>query len=223
MIRKKFFDMSQPVFHNCPGWPTYEMTNVRYEAVYPIDMFNAERIDMNIHTGTHLDAPFHFYPEGKTIDEMPLDLFQGEAVIVNLDGIINPKEGITDKHFEKYSALIGKDSIVALNTGWYKKRSLTSEYSHDWPYLSYEGAKWLVEKGIKGVCIDCLSIGGWYEGTGRPAHEVLLSAEVWILEEIVFPTEILEYETFYLMCFPLKLQGFSGSPTRAVGMIKYEE
>ena len=54
---KKFYDLSQPVYDHCPGWPTYEPTVVRYEATYEKDRFNAEQIRLNSHTGTHLDAP----------------------------------------------------------------------------------------------------------------------------------------------------------------------
>jgi kynurenine formamidase len=75
---KKFFDLSQPVFEKCPGWPTYEMTTFRYEAFYPNDGYTAEQITMNSHTGTHVDAPFHFDPSGKTIDEFSVDTFCGE-------------------------------------------------------------------------------------------------------------------------------------------------
>lgn len=56
----KFYDLSQPVYDHCPGWPTYEPTVVKYEASYDKDRFNAEQIRLNSHTGTHLDAPFHF-------------------------------------------------------------------------------------------------------------------------------------------------------------------
>ena len=79
---KKFYDLSQPVFDHCPGWPTYEPTTVRYEACYEKDRFNAEQIRLNSHTGTHLDAPFHFYPDGTTIDQMDVSLFQGNAVMI---------------------------------------------------------------------------------------------------------------------------------------------
>ena len=58
----KFYDLSQPVYDHCPGWPTYEPTVVKYEASYDKDRFNAEQIRLNSHTGTHLDAPFHFFP-----------------------------------------------------------------------------------------------------------------------------------------------------------------
>lgn len=61
----KFYDLSQPVYDHCPGWPTYEPTVVKYEASYDKDRFNAEQIRLNSHTGTHLDAPFHFSPTAR--------------------------------------------------------------------------------------------------------------------------------------------------------------
>ena len=215
----KFYDLSQPVYDHCPGWPTYEPTTVRYEACYEKDRFNAEQIRLNSHTGTHLDAPFHFFPEGITIDRMDVSLFQGDAVIVDLRGRIVPKEGIQAAAFEPYADRIQSGTIVLLATGWGPKRSFDQEYMYDWPYLTGEAAEWLKAKGIKGVGIDAMSMGGWYDGTGRPCHEALLSAGIWILEELVFPDELVERGECYLPAYPIKLQGFSGAPARAVAAV----
>ena len=190
---KKFYDLSQPVYDHCPGWPTYEPTVVRYEATYEKDRFNAEQIRLNSHTGTHLDAPFHFFPQAK--------------------------QGIDASHLEPYADKIHEGSIVLFDTGWNEKRSFDKEYTNDWPYLTGEGAEWLKVKGIKGVGIDTLSMGGWYEGTGRPCHEALLSGGIWILEEISIPDELAKLESCYLMAFPIKLKGFSGGPARAVAAV----
>ncbi|MDR2479916.1 MAG: cyclase family protein, partial [Treponema sp.] len=89
------------------------------------------------------------------------------------------------------------------------------EYYHDWPYLSQEGAEILLAKGVKGVGIDAMSMGGWYEGTGRPCHEVLLGNGVWLVEELFFPEELMAHLACTFTAVPLKLQGFGGSPTRA--------
>lgn len=215
----KFFDLSQPVYDHCPGWPTYEPTVVKYEAIYDQDKFNAEQIRLNSHTGTHLDAPFHFYPDGTTIDEMDVELFQGDAVIVDLRNVIQPKQGIAISHLEPYADKILPGTIVLFATGWGVKRSFTHEYQYDWPYLTGEAAQWLKEKGVKGVGIDALSMGGWYEGTGRPCHEALLSGGIWILEEINIPAELVNRGSCYLMTFPIRLKGFSGAPARAVAAI----
>lgn len=214
---EKILDLSQPVYHNCPGWPTYRMVNVEYEALYPLDGFTAERIDMNVHTGTHLDTPFHFYPDGKTVEQIPVERFVGDAVPLDLFDI-DPAEPIGIKHLEPFAEKVKPNDIVLLCTGWSEKRGYTNEYYYKWPFLSREGAEWLVEKQVKGVGIDGLSIGGWGEGNGAPPHEVLLSNEIWPLEELNLTKELLEEERWFLTAFPLKLKGFGGAPVRAVAM-----
>ena len=166
---KKFYDLSQPVYDHCPGWPTYEPTVVRYEATYEKDRFNAEQIRLNSHTGTHLDAPFHFFPDGKTIDQLDVSLFQGNAVIVDLRGIIQAKQGIDASHLEPYADKIHEGSIVLFDTGWNEKRSFDKEYTNDWPYLTGEGAEWLKVKGIKGVGIDTRAWAAGMKALGGPA------------------------------------------------------
>jgi len=215
----KFFDLSQPVYEKCPGWPTYEKTSFRYEASYTKDGYTAEQITMNSHTGTHVDAPFHFDPLGVTVDELPVEAFCGETVILDLRKRIQAKEGISPVHLEPFAEKIKAGRIVILNTGWGPKRGFSEEYFHDWPYLSREGAEWLLKRKVKGVGIDGISMGGWYEGTGRPCHEVLLPAKIWLLEELIIPDALMEYESCWLFAFPIKLKGFSGAPVRAVAAV----
>ena len=215
----KIFDLTQPVYSSCPGWPTYKETTVTHETVVGVEGYTSEIIRMNTHTATHLDAPFHFFPDMKTIDQIPLDKFIGKAVIVNLTGV-SGCYAIGVKDLLPYEDLITEGKIVLLCTGWYKNRGFSKEYYKAWPYLSGEGAKWLLDKGVKGVGIDGMSMGGWYEGTGRPCHEILLSNEVWLLEELTFPDEVLEYKEVELHAVPLKLLGCGGSPCRAYAIVE---
>lgn len=216
---KEIYDLSQPVYDKCPGWPTHEMPDVTYEDIYHKDQVNTEIITLNTHTGTHLDAPFHFDPSGRTIYQLPVEWFQGNAILVDLRGQLGLAEGITVAHLAPYADKIAPGDIVLLCTGWGPKRGFTDEWYKDWPYLTGEGAQWLKDKGVKGVGTDGMSMGGWYEGTGRPCHEILLPAEIWILEEILIPDALMEHENCYLMAFPIKWQGFSGAPARAVAMV----
>lgn len=215
----KVFDLSQNLYSSCPGWPTYQETVIKHETVVGIQGYTSERLDLNTHTATHLDAPFHFYPEGKTIDEIPLERFIGRAVILNLEGC-EACHAITAEDMLPWKEKIKRDGIVLLYTGWCKKRGFSREYYNDWPYLSGEGAEWLLEQGVKGVGIDGMSMGGWHEGTGRPCHEVLLSRGVWLLEELDFPEEVLQYQDVMLHCAPLKLTGCGGSPCRAYAIVE---
>lgn len=218
MVIKKIIDLSQPVFHNCPGWPTYGMASVSYEAIYPKDGYTAERITLNAHTGTHIDAPFHFFPDGKTIDEFPVETFQGEAVAVNLFGIA-AETAIGVDHLNKYEDKIKPGDIVLLCTGWGMKRGYSREYYFEYPYLSRQGAEWLLDKKVKAVGIDAMSVGGCRAESGVPPHEVLLGNDIWLLEELYITEELFESERWYLCAYPIKLRGFSGAPVRAVAML----
>lgn len=215
----KIIDLTQPIYNACPGWPTYGETTVTHETLVGIHGYTSEIVRLNTHTATHLDAPFHFFPELATIDQLPLEKFVGTAVIVNLSGI-GACHPIGVEDLLPYESKITEGSIVLLCTGWYKKRGYTKEYYNDWPYLSESGAEWLLQKGVKGVGIDGMSMGGWYEGTGRPCHEVLLSKGVWLLEELCFSDEVLSYEEVELHAVPLKLTGCGGSPCRAYAVVE---
>ena len=214
----KIFDLSQPIYNSCPGWPTYQETTVTHETVVGIQGYTSEILKMNTHTATHLDAPFHFFPEKDTIDRVPIDKYIGKAIIINLTGV-EPCYAIGSKDIIPYEDKIKEGCIVLFCTGWQKKRGFSKEYYNDWPYLSGEGAEWLLNKGVKGVGIDGMSMGGWHEGTGRPCHEILLSNDVWLLEELNFPDEVLQYEEVELHAVPLKLYGCGGAPCRAYAIV----
>lgn len=213
---KKILDLSQPIYHMCPGWPTYELTNINMEGYHAANGYNAERLNFNAHTGTHLDAPYHFYPDGKTVEQMDIRLFQGKGVPVDLREIHTM--AIKPEHLEPYADKIGQDDIVLLYTGWAQKRGFNKEYLFEWPYITKEAAEWLVEKKVKCVCIDGLSAGGWPEGTGAPPHLVFLDAGVVIVEELYMDAELFTEDEWFVTAFPMKLQGCGGAPCRVVAM-----
>lgn len=215
----KIIDMTQTLYHNCPGWFAYANAEIGHETVVGVQGYTSERLNINTHTATHLDAPSHFYPGLDTIDKMPLEKFVGKAIIVDMTGV-EPDYGITPKDLEAYESLMEKDCIVLINTGWCKKRGYGEEYYKMWPYLTGEGAKWCRERGAKGVGIDSMSLGAY--SNGRPAHSELLPYGVWIIEEVNFPDEIKEYKTVNFVSVPLKLEASGGSPTRAYAIVDNE-
>jgi len=212
----KILDLSQPIFHNCPAWPTYKPTNIDYEAQHVTHGYLAERINFNSHTGTHLDAPRHFFPEGTTVDKMELSDFQGRGVVINLKDMGSPSIGA--EQLAPFEDLLNKGDIAVLYTGWGEKRAMTAEYMYEWPYITEDGAQWLVDRGVKMICIDGMSAGGWPEGTGAPPHNVLLKHGVVIVEELYMDDALLEEDEWYIVAFPIKLQDFGGAPCRVVAM-----
>lgn len=212
----RFTDLSQPLYHGCPGWPEYEPMTLRRDFMTGYQGFNAETVKMNTHTGTHVDAPFHFFDEGATIEQLPLEAFAGEAVFIDLRGI-EADTPIGRAELEPYASTLKEGDIAILTTGWSGKRDHTKEFLTAWPYLDADGAQLLVDAGVKGVGIDTISVGGWGSPEkGRPCHEVILGAGKFIVEELKVPESLLGGGRYFFSAFPILLSGCGGAWARAV-------
>jgi arylformamidase len=174
------------------------------------DSSNVSEIRLGSHTGTHLDPPFHFLDEGATADDLPLDLMMGEATVADLRGTAGP---IGPDELDSLS-LPGKATRLLLRTD---NSSLWATGPGAFPdtyvCVSPEGARWVVDQGIRLIGIDFLSIE--VRGApGHPTHRTLLEAGVVILEGLDLSG--VEPGEYTLVCFPLKIAGGDGAPTRAV-------
>lgn len=213
---KRILDLTQPLHHNCPGWPDYELPRFELRFNTATHGFNAEWIALMTHTATHVDVPYHFYAQGATIEQVPIDRFIADAVPVDLWSK-HPDDAITDEDLEPYTDRVRSGDVVLLGTGWSARRGFTREYVYQWPYLSARGAEWLRDRGVKGVGIDGLSVGGWGSPEkGRPPHEVLLSAGIWLVEELNITRELYALERWRIYCLPMLLSGCGGAPARVV-------
>jgi kynurenine formamidase len=212
----KIWDLSQPVSHDGPGWAEYDPPVIRHNYRREVEGFNAETIEMNVHTGTHVDVPFHFDDAGATIDQMPPDAFAGPALFIDLRERVEPASEIGPKQLEGRLDQLREGDFAILVTGWGDKRGITEEFEKRWPYLGGEGARLLLDHGVRGVGIDALSIGGW-GGTdvGEPSHTALLGAGKVIVEELHIPEELIARRAFFT-AFPILLAGCGGAPARAV-------
>jgi len=211
----QFFDLSQPLFDDCPNCHVHPPVRLPRTADHPQDGWRMEEFHMASHTGTHLDAPLHKIAGGASIDILPLETFAGEQTILDLTHLA-PGHPIGPADLERAGESSGR--ILLLNTGWGHKRAKTDEWLHRSPYLSPAGAEWIVENGVRAVGIDHFSIGG----TGpdnEPTHEILLGSGVWVIEELCFREGWREFARgANFMALPLLVPGFSGSPCRAVLM-----
>lgn len=216
---KKIIDLTQTMYHNNPGYFPYELVEFKLEKIHARDGYTSERVAFNTHTATHFDAPKHHFPDGMGIDEMPVEWFVGSAVPVDAFDI-EPHGQIGLEILEKYDDIVKEDDIILLCTGYAYKRDWTKDYCDNWPYLSNEGSDWMVDKGVKGVAIDVMSIGGPRDGEAKYQHELFLSNNIWIGEELFLPRELLEHERWTFIALPLKLQGCSGAPGRAIAILE---
>ncbi len=212
----RFIDLSQPIYDagpNCPGHPPV-VSEIR--ADHPEIGWRLELLTMAAHTGSHLDAPFHKLAEGKTIDQMPLEVFAGSAHLADLRGI-EPRASI---NAETLSAKLPddlEDAIILIATGWGDKRGKNETWLREAPNLMPEAAEWLVAHKVRGVGIDHWGISGSNAENDPVVHTILLSQGIWIAEDLRFPEEVYRLpmpQNF--MALPINLQGHSGAWCRPV-------
>jgi arylformamidase len=212
----KVYDLSQPTFHNSPQWPEYEPTVVNLRYTLAFNGFNAERVELTTHSGTHMDVPFHFIQDGATIDRMPLERLMGPATILDLTGKA-PGSVISAADLERCDEAIAADEIILIKTGWGLKRASSEEYLKKWPYLDQSAAEYLVSRNVRGVGTDGLSIGGIGDyARSRAPHIPLLKAEKFIIEDMLIPDDLAMDKRYFLCAFPILLKGAGAAWVRPV-------
>jgi arylformamidase len=172
----------------------------------PVTLMEIQIID---HVGTHVDAPLHFVAHGKTIDKMPLNATTGRARVIE----IKDKKAITLKELEPYNLRRGERILFkTLNSARCYK---TDEFIEDYVYFSTEVAKYLVERGVRAVGLDYLSIGTPKDRDNlHDTHQILLDAGVYIIEGINL--DKVKPGRYELVCLPLLIEKGDAAPARAM-------
>ena len=173
--------------------------------------FQIGRIEMVANTGTYIDAPFHRYVDGKDLSQFDLES------IANLNGLVFQADpgtrAITADLFHDRD-LTGK--AVLVHTGWDRHWS-TGQYFEEHPFLSRESAEYLKSSGAALVGIDSLNIDDNTDGT-RPAHTILLGAEIPIVEHLCNLGSLPE-TGFKFFAVPAPVKGMGSFPIRAFALI----
>lgn len=216
---KKIYDLSLPLYHNCPGWPGLPLAEVQKSHFQPQEVFTVEKVTAHTHTGTHADAPIHFFEDAESIDKIDVSEWIGEGVVVDVSGKA-PKAQITYEDLEKAGKHVKKGDIIALRTGYAKYFGYNQNYLKDWPAINDEAAKWIVERGVKLVGCDTIGIESYYfpEGAGK-AHRTLLGAKICIVEGLNLEEIAKQGDRRWMFCWlPVLIKGAGGSFVRAVAM-----
>jgi len=203
------FDISIGIDENLPLWPGDPELRLQWAAnIEQGDLVNLTELSMGIHTGTHIDAPLHFLPNGKPIDSLSLNVFVGEAQVVAIPQDVN---------LITVDILQDVCEINAARILFKTKNSQlweTSKFQQDYVALEASAAQWLVDQGVQLVGIDYLSIAPFKDPA--PTHEILLSNDVVIVESLDLRS--VEPGLYTLICLPLKLVGREAAPARAILM-----
>jgi arylformamidase len=199
-------DISVPLHDGLPVWPGGADFSVEQMSTERGDDANVSVLNCDLHAGTHIDAPLHFIEGGKSVDRIALDILCGPVFVSDLTGV----DEITESDLASVPMPEGTERLLfkTRNSGLWKDRL----FDPDYVALTEDGARWVVEKGIRLVGIDYLSIQPYNDEPS--VHRILLGAGVVVLEGLNL-TDALP-GLYDLICLPLKLLGAEGAPARAI-------
>jgi len=206
--KKPWIDISVPVKDAMVHWPSDPPVSIkRVEDIEEGDAANLSVISMGAHSGTHVDAPLHFIKEGNGIDNIPLDTVIGRARVIEIRDpeSINPEE-LLPHHIRRGERILFKTRNSS--SAWQ-----TDVFVEDFVFISDAAAGFLVERGVRLIGIDYLSVGSFKHG-GSYVHKTLLGGGIWIIEGLnlsnVTPGK------YDLICLPLRIVAGDGAPARAI-------
>lgn len=197
--------------------------------------YAANRYEAAEHGGTHMDAPIHFDIRGETVEKVGIDRLMGPVVVVNVEDRVGsiPDYEVMPEDFQSFEARHGAipaDSIVLIRTGYSRFWSDPARYlgtaergegaisKLHFPGLSGAGARWLItQRQVRAVGLDTASIDPG-SSTRFESHRRLAAANVPIFENLKALAE-LPATGAYLMALPMKIEGGSGAPLRALAWI----
>lgn len=192
----KIYDISQEVF-NCEVFPgdiaPEKEENLRMERG---DLYNLTSFRMCAHNGTHIDAPFHFYQDGKTVEELSLEKLIGFCYVVEHHGIVRTEDARRILEISK------KDNSEAMKRILFKGAAV----------VLAEAASVFADAGIELLGVESQSVGP--EEAPMEVHKILLGADVVLLEGIRLNG--VEEGVYFLNAAPLSLAGSDGAPCRAI-------
>ncbi len=214
----RVIDLSQEISPDMQVFPSYPKPTFVPWTRLGIHPFESEAIFLVTHTGTHVDAPCHFVKKAKEMHQIQPDALLHEGVLLDLTHK-KPKEYIRSedlKEAEKKSgAAVKENDVVLIRTAW--DRNLGKpEYLTNYPGVSKDGADFLVSKKIAAAGVDSPNIDH-PDDSSFPAHTTLLLNEILVLENL-YNVRGIQKSRFRFVALPLRLQGATGSPIRAVAI-----
>ena len=214
----KIIDLTLIVSDNIPTFPgSPQPSFIPWENVKE-DGYNLELLFLSTHTGTHMDAPYHFLEKGAKIHEISLKKLVSEAVLIKSkkkDGESITKTDI--QKFEKKHGKIASFSSVIFYTGWQKNLQKKYYFTKN-PGLSVSAAKYLASKKINLVGIDSPSID-LGKDSKFSVHQIFAKKGILIVENLA-NLEKIKPSKFHLVVLPLKLKNATGSPVRAIAFVE---
>ena len=200
-------DISVRLSPDLPVWP--DSVGIRVERTRSFiagDDVNISRLDMDVHCGTHVEAPLHFIDGGKSLEEYPLSAFVGPAWVAQ----VRAREiGQRELDLANIPGGVERLMIRTPNSAWWGRERT---FRDDFAALTRDGAAWVVDRGIRLLGVDYLSVQLFRDPP--ETHRVLMRGDVLILEGL--DLSAVEPGEYVLSCLPMRIGGAEAAPVRAV-------
>lgn len=198
----KVYDISSPIFE---GMTVYKNKPEKQPKISTVTNGHVteSRIDMDVHCGTHVDAPLHMNNDGATIETISIEKLVGPCKVLDLTSV---EDRITKKDLEVFQ--IEKDDFLLFKT----KNSFEEEFNFEFIFLAEDGAQYLAEKSIRGVGTDALGIER--AQSGHPTHKTLFASNIIVIEGLRLKD--VEKGEYLMVAAPIKLQGVDAAPARVL-------
>lgn len=213
----KLLDLTLTISESIPCFPDSPKVQFLSWSNMKENGYNLELLFLSSHTGTHLDAPYHFAEKGKKIDEIPIKRLIGKGIIIKLCKKRN--DSITKQDiilFEKQNGKIEENSSVFFFCDWQKNLQKENYFTEN-PGLSNPAANYLILKKVNLIGIDSPSIDPG-KNKSYKVHHVLAKKNILIVENLANLDKIQSLK-FDFVILPLKLKNATGSPVRAIALL----
>lgn len=218
MKEKKMIDLSYTLQSDMLVYPGHERPTFQWLGRANSEGYNLTRFTMNVHTGTHVDAPKHFLDDAICIDEVPLQKLFGRACIFKYNKKLFGQE-ITLEEITSSDFVLNEDTIFVLETG-IEQYAESSQYVERFPVPSKEVVDWLISKKIRAYMTDATAVDP-FGSKDSPNHHLLLGADIPIVENLKNLHLIPGDKEFWISALPLKLKGRDGAPCRAIAILDF--
>jgi arylformamidase len=202
------YDISLPISDGLVTWPGDPPVAIRRVADLAAgDTATVSQISMGTHSGTHIDAPSHFFENGAYIDGLALETLIGPALVVETGDAAEITAGLLDR-----LAIAPATERLLFHTRNSALWREHHEFARDFVALTEDGALWLAAAGVRLVGLDYLSIAPFRNPV--PIHKTMLANNIVVVEGLNLSA--VKGGIYHLICLPLRLVGCEAAPARAV-------
>lgn len=205
----QIYDISLTIENGMPVWPgDPDVRLERFAEIGNDSTCNISKITMGVHTGTHVDAPVHFLPNGTGVDQLPLKILTGRVYVLEM----LKTNLITTATLEKAEIPPRTRRLIIKTRNSQIWSSKSKGFQEEFVGIDADGAQYLVDHGVKLIGMDYLSVSPFKQG--QIPHQIFLKNGVVLLEGLNLSK--VSQGRYSLYCLPLKILDSDGAPARAI-------